>query len=232
MLAPRTRTSLYDLVRPPQGWRFDALVVCTYSADLRSVLALPAALLSDRAGGDLHPGAVTPAQIAALRRVCDRTIIFCQDTALLGADLLPPVVIELEPLVNAVRLQGDGAFHPKVWLVRFRDDRDRAYLRLAVMSRNLTADRSWDAGVVLESTARRAGRDDGLTDLLSALPGLSRAPLRPAQAELLAGLTEDARTARWTPPHGLTKPEFRLIRETDTWEPPRSDRLVVFSPFL
>lgn len=232
MLVPRTRTSLYDLVRPPQGWRFDALVVCTYSADLRSVLALPAALLSDRAGGELHPGAVTPAQIAALRRVCDRTVIFCQDTALLGADQLPPVVIELEPLVNAVRLQGDGAFHPKVWLVRFRDDRDRTVLRLAVMSRNLTADRSWDAGVVLDSTTRRAGRDDGLTDLLSALPDLSRTPLRPAQAELLAGLIEDARAARWTPPKGLTRPELRLIREAETWEPPRNDRLVVFSPFL
>lgn len=232
MLTPRTRTSLYDLVRPPQGWRFDALVVCTYSADLRSVLALPAALLSDRAGGDLHPGSVTPAQIAALRRVCDRTVIFCQDTALLAADQLPPVVIELEPLVNAVRLRGDGAFHPKVWLVRFRDDRDRTSLRLAVMSRNLTADRSWDAGVVLESTVRRPGRDDGLTDLLNALPKLTPAPLRPAQARLLTSLTEDARTARWTPPKGLTRPELHLIREAETWKPPKNDRLVVLSPFL
>jgi len=232
MLVPRTRTSLYDLVRPPQGWRFDALVVCTYSADLRSVLALPAALLSDRAGGDLHPGAVTPAQIAALRRVCDRTVIFCQDTALLAADQLPPVVIELEPLVNAVRLRGDGAFHPKVWLVRFRDDRGRTSLRLAVMSRNLTADRSWDAGVVLKSTVRRSGRNDGLTDLLSALPDLSRAPLRPAQAKLLASLTDDARTARWTAPKGLTRPELRLIHEAETWEPPKNDRLAVLSPFL
>lgn len=232
MLAPRTRTSLYDLVRPPLGWRFDALVVCTYSADLRSVVALPAALLSDRAGGDLHPGGVTPAQIAALRRVCDRTMIFCQDTALLAADQLPPVVIELEPIVNAVRLRGDGAFHPKVWLVRFRDDRDRTVLRLAVMSRNLTADRSWDAGVVLESTVRRSGREDGLTDLLNALPDLTSAPLRPAQARLLTSLAEDARTARWTPPKGLTRPELHLIREAETWKPPKNDRLVVLSPFL
>ena len=232
MLAARVRTSLYDLVRPPSGWRFDALVVCTYSADLRSVLALPAALLSDRPGGDLHAGAVTPAQIAALRRVCDRTVLFCQDTALLDADHLPPAVIELEPLVNGVRLERDGAFHPKVWLVRFRNDRGHVQMRLAVMSRNLTADRSWDAGVVLEGSARRAARDDGLTDLLDALPGLTRVPLRPAQATLVQGLADDARTTRWTPPKGLAKPELRLIQKGQTWQPPKSDRLVVISPFL
>jgi hypothetical protein len=232
MLGARMRTSLYDLVRPPVGWRFDALVVCTYSADLRSVLALPAALLSDRPGGDLQPRAITPAQIAALRRICDRTVIFCQDGALAGADGLPPAVIELEPLVNAVRLEGGGAFHPKVWLVRFRDDRCRVSLRLAVMSRNLTADRSWDAGVVLEGQPGRTPRDDGLTHLLDALPDMVRRPLRPAQAALVRDLVGQARTTRWIPPKGLARPDLRLIRKDQTWLPPPSDSLVVFSPFL
>ncbi|WP_155988064.1 phospholipase D family protein [Brevundimonas sp. EAKA] len=226
------RTSLYDLVRPPVGWRFDALVVCTYSADLRSVLALPAALLSDRPGGDLQPRAITPAQIAALRRICDRTVIFCQDGAVAGADGLPPAVIELEPLVNAVRLEGGGAFHPKVWLVRFRDDRGRVSLRLAVMSRNLTADRSWDAGVVLEGQPGRTPRDDGLTQLLDALPDMVRRPLRPAQAALVRDLVGQARTTRWIPPKGLARPDLRLICKDQTWLPPPSDSLVVFSPFL
>lgn len=232
MLDARMRTSLYDLVRPPAGWRFDALVVCTYSADLHSVLALPAALLSDRPGGDLHAGAVTPAQIAALRRICDRTVIFCQDGALAGADCLPPAVIELEPLVNAVRIEGSGTFHPKVWLVRFRNDHGRVSLRLAVMSRNLTADRSWDAGVVLEGQPGRIPRDDGLTQLLDALPNMVRRPLGPAQAKLVRDLVGQARTTRWIPPKGLARPELRLIRKGQTWLPPASDRLVVFSPFL
>ena len=231
-LAPRSRLSLYDIVRPPAGWSFDAMIVCTYSADLRSILALPGAVVVDGQGGRMLADRVTPAQLALLRRTCERSLIFCQEAALLGAEQLTSAIIETEPMVKAVTAPGGGAFHPKVWMVRFRMD-DRICYRLAVMSRNLTADRSWDVGVILEGrlTDRPAQRD-GLGTLLNALSGRCRRPLNEVQQALLSDFASTADRIQWTLPQGLTRLQLHVTGLGAQWAPPQSDRLAVFSPFL
>ena len=71
MLEPQKRLSIYDIVRPPAGFAIDALVACTYSASLDTVLSLPAAMLSDLPGlGNRRPGIFTAVELAALKRVC------------------------------------------------------------------------------------------------------------------------------------------------------------------
>jgi hypothetical protein len=104
MIGPQQRLSVYDIVRPPVGFAIDTLVVCTYSASLDTVLSLPAAMLADLPGmSKRRVGIFTTLELAALKRVCGRTLIFCQGGAIHPAAYLPPAIIEAERMVHEVR---------------------------------------------------------------------------------------------------------------------------------
>ena len=55
-------------------------------------------------------------------------------------------------MVVEVAAPTGGVFHPKMWVLRFvdPDDPGKALLLLMILSRNLTADRSWDVALTLE----------------------------------------------------------------------------------
>jgi hypothetical protein len=243
MLAPNVRLSTYDFLKPPPGWSVDALLACTYSAALDTVLSFPAAIHSE--SGDMAlPGSFTAADLAALKRICGSTLIFCQRGAIHPAEMITPAVIEVEPMIHEVEVPAGpdgkpptGAFHPKLWLIRFTEaDRGRSMLRLAVLSRNLTADRSWDLGVVLESRAAgtRASCDPGgIGVLLRALPGLCTRKLTLSQHRIVTKLAEDAERARWQMPDGLRAMRIHTLGIGGRkWLQPPSDRMIVLSPFL
>lgn len=237
MLEPNQRSSLYDVLRPPTGFELDCLVVTTYSASLDTVLTLPAAMLVDGIDGtSSKAGAFTPADLAALKRICSRTAIFCQGGAIHSAERVTPAIIEAEEIVHQVRAPGGGNFHPKVWVMRFRrHDGGRSMVRVAAMSRNLTGDHSWDAGIVLESAGTlRSGVRNELGDLLRLLPRCCVKPLPRDQLALLEQLASEVEQLKWRMPAGLTKPTFHLVgsRPGHKWSQPDSDRLVILSPFL
>lgn len=237
MFEPQSRISIYDIVRPPAGYAIDALVACTYSAALDTVLSLPAAMLADLPGMTARrPGTFSAVELAALRRVCDRTLIFCQAGAIHPADQLPPAIIEAERMVFEVRAPMGGTFHPKLWVIRFVDaETKRSILRLAILSRNLTADRSWDLGLVVDSRGSRgAAKTNDIGTLLRAMPGWGRRTLHSEQRRMIATLADDVETARWRLPDGLGAITFQALGTGPgrIWKQPDNDRLLVISPFL
>ncbi len=237
MLEPQRRSSLYDILRAPGGMELDCLVATTYSASLDTVLSLPAAMLVDDASGRMRKaGTFSAADLAALRRVVSRTMVFCQGGAIHPAELVPPSIIEAEGMVHEVAALNGGSFHPKVWIMRFhREDTSRTLLRVAVMSRNLTGDRSWDAGVVLEGGAALARRErNDLGDLLRLLPGLCINSLPRDRTSLLNELAGEVEGVRWKLPPEVARPAFHLVGGTPGagWSQPASDRLAIISPFL
>lgn len=235
MLASHDRSSIYDVLRPPDGHSFDALVVCTYSAALDTVLSLPSAIVTDLLGtrkdGKQKFG---PSDLAALKRICDRTMVFCQAGGIHAASLLPPAIIELEPMVYEVAAPNGGAFHPKLWVMRFIDEGKRPTLRVAVLSRNLTGDRSWDIGLVAEGRPVRVSTESDVSVLLRKLPELGRRTVAAPHLAILEELAEQAGRVAWRMPGRLGKPLFQAIgiRADDQWMQPPSDRLLLLSPFL
>jgi hypothetical protein len=224
-------------VRPPAGFAIDALVACTYSASLDTVLSLPTAMLADLPGlGHRRPGIFTAVELAALKRVCDRTLIFCQGGAIHPAEYLPPAIIEAERMVHEVKAPMGGAFHPKLWVIRFVDSAtDKALLRIAILSRNLTADRSWDLGIIVDSRGASGPRKaNDLGTLLRVLPSWCARPLDRARHRLIEELARDVETARWRLPDGLGALTFHALGlgPDRRWVQPKSDRLAVISPFL
>ena len=236
MFEPRERMTTYDLVRPPApGWTVDALLICTYSASLETLLSLPAAIVTDLPSAS-GPG-FTGAQLAALKRLCDRTLVFCQHGAIHSARNVSPAVIETERVVYEAAAPRGGAFHPKLWVVRYGSPSGRsAMVRVAIVTRNLTPDQSWDLAVLLEGvdgSAPRAPNDLG--HFLRCLPDLAvRPPLVAERVAIVNRLAVAVESAKWRLPKGLTRPAFHAIgvEGRGGWRPPAADRVAILSPFL
>ena len=135
---------------------------------------------------------------------------------------------------------GGGIFHPKVWVLRFvpTDDGDAdggagPLIRLAVMSRNLTGDHSWDVSVMAQGHpgADAVPENGELAALFRALPDMS--PTLPTdRADQIASLAGDVERTVWELPGHVDELRLHAIGPgLKEWRPPRSRRLVVMSPF-
>jgi len=157
MLEPDDRHYFSDLLSPPADFRLEKAVGATYSLELPAVLMAPIAMTqrSVEGSGPTGPGseesrsAQTPVSLVeAIRRISDRIALLCQR----GRIEIPDAHSELYAFLDDAILElnpADGAFHPKFWMLHFRnDDEDR--FRLVCTSRNLAYNRTWDAVVALE----------------------------------------------------------------------------------
>ena len=236
MLAPDSRALLIDALRPPPGHDLDRAVATTFTLDLMTALTVPLALAGHRLDDQPDPVGI----MDALRRMSGRLDIFCQAGAI-GAGKWPSDLVALvEDVIHEVQRPRPGhIFHPKVWLLRFTDRSQEPSFRLLVLSRNLTADRSWDT--ILWLDGRPAGRPRAsnrpLAQFIAALPDLAVRPVEPERREALSELAEELRRVDWDLPSGAqeasfhhiglpTSPAFRVDEHFN------GDRVLAISPFV
>ena len=171
MLLPDSRTVAFELIRPPSGYRLGFAVLTTYTLDLEALLVLPLSLLAHADGG-LEELLADPLRLhQAIRDAGDRVHAFVDETGIAIPRGARPLYSMLESSVHAVRARNGGSFHPKVWAARFTADvgdagdaEDAAppgLLRVAILSRNLTFDRSWDVALASEASPRGIKRRVG-----------------------------------------------------------------------
>ena len=236
VLAPDSRELLLEALRPPAGCSLDRAVATTFTLDLETALTVPLAFAGFRL--DEQPDPIEIMQ--SLRGMSDRIDIFCQAGAI-GAGRWPSdLVALLEGVVHEVKRPRPGhIFHPKSWLLRFRDESQAPSYRLLVLSRNLTADRSWDT--ILWLDGRRAGRinsgSEPLATFVRALPGLAVTSLSPGRHAVLTELAEELRRVEWELPDGVHEVCFhpiglRYSRRFPFEEHFRGYRKLVISPFV
>lgn len=238
-LDPSNRALYADILRAPAGYRLDAAVATTYSLDFETALVVPAALAFHAAEERRETLGTPLALLDGLERMARRIAIFCEASRIHGRPSgANRLIALLEDTVTEVLAPEGGAFHPKLWALRFAtsDGAGPACIRLAILSRNLTADTSWDLSLCLDGTLQDAPLlgNAPLQDLISALPDLAVGRPTPERArDLATSLAADVGRARWTLPDGVQKVDFAIagLGQTD-WFPPVGDRLGVISPFV
>jgi len=240
MLAPDARHLLLDILRPPDGFVLDAAAGTTYSLDLVSLLTAPVAFaMFDRQAPDGSLVRDPVALLQALRASSDRITLFHGA----GQVALPPVdqrlLVYLERAVYAVVPPNPTAiFHPKVWMLRFRDpDSGATRMRFVCMSRNLTPDRSWDTVLSLDGVPGETEQHPelaGFADALVTQAAVVRA-LPSERAAMVRGLGADLARTTWELPPGFTTIRFWPLGHDGVarW-PFRTNigRMLVISPFL
>ena len=242
MLPPDSRTTAFELIRPPSGYRLDFAVLTTYTLDLEALLVLPMSVFVHPDGG-LEELLADPLRLhQAIRDAGDRVHAFVDDKGIAIPRGARSLYSMLESSVHPVRAPNRGAFHPKVWVARFTavDETAEDLLRVAVLSRNLTFDRSWDVALASEAlfrSRRRVAASRPLHDFLLELPQLVTGRIPQGVAERVEALADQVTRTAFPAPDGFDSPiEFHaigLIRGGRSWSPPSSGyRTLAVAPFV
>ncbi|BCZ46651.1 hypothetical protein psyc5s11_27180 [Clostridium gelidum] len=82
--------------------------------------------------------------LEGIRKSSDKIAIFCNPGGIKLPQKIQSVYSLLENSVFEVKANEISNFHPKMWFIKYSDDDGNAYIKIIVLSRNLTFDRSWD----------------------------------------------------------------------------------------
>jgi len=225
--------SFTELLKPPEGWRTDHAILCTYSADLlvivTSLLALSGCDLESRRTGSRVE------LVRAIESLRGRVRIVAQA----GRVAIPAAPVAILKLLDKFLLtvpadETTSSFHPKAALLRFHktDDPDDHQWRIWFGSRNLTRALNWEAGLVLVS------RPDGKGQVVEGLAAVAAALAARAKLNGLTSRRVRAELAKltWECPAGCEVRRVRLLGpglEQGFPEPPTdTERMFVVSPFL
>ena len=236
-LDPEQRTLYGANLQPPAGYIFDAAVATTFSLDFETALAVPVslALFAAENRDDIlsHPLAL----LEGAERIAGRLVVFT-DTGHIQASVRPHsrLCSLLERIVVEVAAPHGGAFHPKMWALRFTPLRpeDPARLRLLILSRNLTRDRSWDIAATLDGVISKQPKaiNRPVADFLRKLPDLATVGAPDGTKTLVDELAEDIRRAEWSLPEPFESVSFAVNGlGGKPWRPEPCVRLGVVSPF-
>lgn len=235
MLSPDSRSLYTAALTPPPGYKFEEAIATTYSLDPSTLLTIPAylALIGRSTREELDPIAV----LEALRRVTNRITIYAQAGLIQVPQQTHLLYGLLEPLLVESQAPRGGAFHPKIWLIKFAENHsDRGPLyRLLILSRNMTADRSWDLSLQLDGhpVQKRLPMNRPLSDLIAALPELSVRGATDRQRAQSERLSDEIRYVEWELPTGFKEIHFHILGfKHPVWLPRKSQQMVVISPFV
>ena len=236
-LDPEERVLYGESLAPPSEFVFDAAVATTYSLDFETALAAPVSLALFAAENRDEILAQPLALLEGAERIAGRLAVYC-DAGHIQAQTKPQsrLCSLLERMIIEVAAPQGGAFHPKIWVLRFKPQAGvgPGKMRLLVLSRNLTRDRSWDISLRLDGdiTRRVVAGNKPLVDLLKRLPRLAVHPATDAARALTSEVAGDLNRARWELPERFE--EFTLAVNgtgTDVWSPSACARMGIISPF-
>ena len=241
MLSPDSRTVAFDLLRPPPGRTLDFAVLTTFTLNLEASLALPLGMVS-RADGGLEELLADPILLLeALRSAGNRIHVFVDRTGIAIPRKRRDLYAMLESSLHPVRAEGGGVFHPKVWVLRFLSEDQDPLIRVAVLSRNLTFDRSWDIAFSSDGSPSPSDRVDEslpLADFVHRLPDMAPETLKSEAARQIRTLADQVSRTRFPAPDGfLDQPvAFHVLGMNGrhaTWRPISDGwRTLAVAPFV
>ncbi len=148
-----------ELLLPPEGYHLDKAIGTTYSLDLESLTAVAICLgLAEDTDSKLMQNPI--GMLNALEKVSDKILIFCESGQIKMPQKPSPLSILLEKMIIPVALPKDRktgrypAFHPKTWVLAYVNAQGEYKYHFAVLSRNLTFDRSWDISFAMDSSTK------------------------------------------------------------------------------
>jgi hypothetical protein len=232
VLAPDSRRTLLDQLRPPENYRLDAAVGTTFTLDLTAALVPPLAFASFAVRSTTDPISV----LEAVRSCTDRVDVFAQEGNIRAPSRYSDLMAFLEPMVHEVQAPPGGLFHPKLWFLRFTAEDEQDAYRLVVLSRNLTEDHAWDVSLTLDGVrgTRPTAANRPLSALIRSLPTSTRQPVPVDRGARIDQLAEDVRYMDWELPDGATQVAFHVFGLPSERATPdfTGYRHLVVSPFL
>jgi hypothetical protein len=225
------------------GFRFDEGIGTTYTLDLVALLTAPLAFtwFEQRDEGVGAESVDSLEIIESLRRYADRLTLFCHAGRIAVPGAHYPQLAFLEDAIVQCLPASGGAFHPKVWLLRFVSiDGDEIRYRLLVLSRNLTFSRAWDTMLTLDGILKKTPvrRSRPIAEFVRALPSFAVGHrVSAASVDRLNRLAEEVERVEFEPPPNVSDIAFVPLGLSGRRGDPlknlrKTKRLLVVSPFV
>lgn len=236
-LDPEGRVLYGESLAAPAGYVFDAAVATTFSLDFETALAAPVSLALFAAENRDEILGQPLALLEGAERMSDRLAVYC-DAGHIQAQTQPQSRLcgLLEKMIIEVAAPQGGAFHPKIWVLRFKPQSGTGAwkIRLIVLSRNMTRDRSWDLSLCLDGDVTRlvVPGNRPIVDLLRLLPRITVQPVSEDVKSLTLGVAADLNRVAWVLPEHFDT--LRLAVNgigAEVWSPSACARMGVISPF-
>lgn len=205
MLDPEDRRLYSQCFAAPDGFVLDGAVGTTFSLDLESLLFAQFCIATSGVGEPESALADPVGLLEAIHRTSQRVTVFCHagETNAPGQPHSLFALLE-KSLIPARGRAGGAIFHPKLWVLRFinRED-DSLWLRVIVLSRNLTTSRAWDSFLCLEGEPGRSKTEESsdLAALLRALPELALEELDEKRGLFVESLAKEVHKTHFAAPH-------------------------------
>ena len=177
MLNPNyDRLDYGTILAPPAGYALDFAVGTTYSLDLDALVGASLALgLAEETDSTIMSNPIC--LLEALRSTGDKVALFCEGGQIHLPGKVTSLYILLEKMVFSVKtakrrgIAAYPSFHPKFWLIRYKNQEGNLTYRVVVLSRNLTFDRSWDISYYMDGTVTRKAtrKNEPICDFLGYL---------------------------------------------------------------
>lgn len=149
----KDRVDYGKLLTPTEGFELDFAVGTTYSLDFDAFIGACMSLgLSEDTESALLNDPIF--MLDVLHKTSNKIALFCEGGQIHSPNKITPLYALLENSVQQVLIKGNGktypSFHPKFWLILYKNKRGEKQYRFIVLSRNLTFDRSWDVVVFFD----------------------------------------------------------------------------------
>lgn len=254
----KDRVNYSDLLLPPEGYVLEKAVGTTYSLDLETLTAIAIALgLKEDTESGLLQNPIS--MLNALQKVSDKIMIFCEAGQIKLPGNPSPLNILLEKMVIPIALPKTKglntypAFHPKTWILQYTNSAGMKKYRFAVLSRNMTFDRSWDISLCIDSSedVNQKEKTVPIIDFLSFLRGQIKNTVQDAgkKRNAVRALMKDLENVSFSledrefgeefqiMPLGIGSSAYQMSKDPlfckNEWSSDYTfNDLVVFSPFL
>lgn len=231
MLNPESPGLYTAALTPPAGMRFHSAIGTAFSMDPSFLLQVPVHLAMSAMNDGDRPDPV--AVLESVRRYADAITVYVQRGRIQVPRAASPVYGLLEGMTVEV-LPPEGVFHPKVWALRFvgRDPED-IICRLMILTKNMTADPSWDVALVLEGKpVDRIPSNRALARFFRNLPNLAQNGVDAGRKRQACACADELYRVKWELPEGFDEVNFYLPKEKEfRLNLPAVDRFAVISPF-
>lgn len=254
----KDRVNYGEMILPPVGYVLERAVGTTYSLDLEALTAIAITLgLKEDTDSELLHNPIS--MLNALQKVSEKILVFCEAGQIKVPGNPSPLSVLLEKIVIPVALpktrglNGYPAFHPKTWILQYINPEGKRKYKFAVLSRNLTFDRSWDISMCMDSCEDidQSEKTEPLIDFLSFLRGQIKNTVTDAgkKRNMLKKLIGNLETVSFSlnsrefgddfqiMPLGIGSTGYKMTEDplfcSDIWSADYTfNDLVVFSPFI
>ncbi|MBA7570702.1 hypothetical protein ES708_12455 [subsurface metagenome] len=238
MLEPGKRTLYIDALRPPSDYQLSWGIGTTYSLELETLLSVPLAFSLYECMNQKEILNNSIFALDAIRRNASKLVIFCQHGQIKVSSTDSLLYSYLEDTIVEVSPSSGGVFHPKIWLLKYKNKEEEIFYKYICLSRNITFDRSWDTILVLDGkpVEYEVPENNRLIKFVNFLPKIAVNKIEKNRLGIIKKISIELGKIKFNPPENFDNQfnfHFLGIDNNDSF--PISDeyrRLLIVSPFL